>query len=41
MYKEYYTNKLPMHLQHLVPTEPLGIEKTTKKTTSLSALNPR
>lgn len=31
MYKEYYIDKLPMHLQYLVPTEPLGIEKDYEK----------
>ncbi|QDF14165.1 hypothetical protein vBEcoMphAPEC6_gp542c [Escherichia phage vB_EcoM_phAPEC6] len=31
MYKEYYIEKLPMYLQHLVPTEPLGIEKNYEK----------
>lgn len=31
MYKEYYIEKLPMYLQHLLPTEPLGIEKNYEK----------
>lgn len=31
MNKEYYIDKLPMHLQYLVPTEPLGIEKDYEK----------
>lgn len=31
MYKEYYREHLPMYLQHLVPTEPLGIEKNYEK----------
>ena len=30
-HKEYYIEKLPMHLQHLVPTEPLRIEKDYEK----------
>ena len=30
MYKEYYKDKLPMHLQHLVPNEPLGITEHAK-----------
>lgn len=30
MYKEYYREHLPMHLQHLVPTEPIGIKDHAK-----------
>ncbi|WPK18532.1 hypothetical protein [Salmonella phage SD-2_S15] len=31
MYKEYYIEKLPMYLQHLVPNVALGIEKNYEK----------
>lgn len=31
MYKEYYKDKIPMHLQHHIPKEPLGIEKDYEK----------
>lgn len=30
MYKEYYKDKLPMHLQHHIPNEPLGITEHAK-----------
>lgn len=30
MYKEYYQEHLPMHLQHLVPKEPIGIKDHAK-----------
>ncbi|USL83333.1 hypothetical protein A4_257 [Escherichia phage A4] len=30
MYKEFYKDHLPMHLQHLVPTEPIGIKDHAK-----------
>lgn len=29
-YKEYYQNKLPMYLQHLIPTKPIGIKDHEK-----------
>lgn len=31
MYKEYYKDKIPMYLQHLVPTKQLSIEKNYEK----------